>query len=495
MLTRALIAFLRIFSITLFIGAAWIVYRQVGIFESMLDRYPAGITAAGIPLGGLTREEAAARLEEAYQVPVQFVYRGAEIQALPEELGFKLNIDLMLEAAEQERMPFTQAAFLGYLRGTPYTSTIHIPLDFSLQPDVLNNFLQEIAARYDMPPTEASPYPGLPVYLPGLPGFSLEIAEAFPLVEAALVSLTDKVVVLPVVDLPARPPSYLNLEVHLKQIIELSGYQGLLGLYLQDLKTGEEIHFAINNGHDLTTNPDVPFTASSVIKIPVMISVFTRLEVEENPGTAARLERMIGHSDNTATDWLVQNVVDPVFGPLLVTEDMRKLGLENTFLAGYFAPGSPLLQRYETPANRRTDVSIALDPYNQTSPQDMGRLLSWVYSCARDGSGSLVEVFGEKINSEKCQRMIDYLILDRIPFLLQAGVPEGTQVAHKHGWVASASTGVIRDISDAAVIFTPGGDYVLAVFLYHPTQLLFEPNNLLAAELSRVVYNFFNPPQ
>jgi beta-lactamase class A len=497
MLTRTLIAFLRLFSLALFVLSGWLIYRQLGTFESSRSLYPSGITAAGISIGGLTREDAAARLKEAYEFPVELVYHEAVLQILPERFGFNLNLETMLDAADQARKPYrSRDAFFSYLRGEPYTSSLQIPLAYSLLPEGIRNFLlEEIAARYDLNPSEASPYPGLPVYLPGSPGYSLDIESALPLVEQALTSLSDRRVELPIKEHPALPPLFQNLEVHLKQIIELSGYEGLLGLYLQDLDSGKEIHFSFNDGRYISVRPDVSFTASSVIKIPVMISVFSRLEGEGGSQTASQLERMIGHSDNTATDWLVSRVVDPVYGPLLVTEDMRKLGLENTFLAGYFALGSPLLQRFETPANQRQDIQFTLDPYNQTSPSDMGRLLGWIYTCAQDGTGPLIEIYNGKIDRSDCSRMIKLLVLDKIPFLLQAGVPEGTPVAHKHGWVASASTGVIHDISDAALIFTPGGDYVLSVFLYHPRQLLFEPSNLLAASLSRAVYNFFNPPQ
>jgi hypothetical protein len=66
-------------------------------------------------------------------------------------------------------------------------------------------------------------------------------------------------------------------------------------------------------------------------------------------------------------------------------------------------------------------------------------------------------------------------------------------VAHKHGWVTDASY-VIHDMSDAAIVYTPGGDYVLTVYLYHPVQLVFDPSNKLVADLSRATYNFYNLP-
>jgi hypothetical protein len=89
--------------------------------------------------------------------------------------------------------------------------------------------------------------------------------------------------------------------------------------------------------------------------------------------------------------------------------------------------------------------------------------------------------------------MVDWLVEDHIALLIQAGVPDGTRVAHKHGWVAD-SFFVIHDMSDAAIVFTPGGNYVLVVYLYHPVQLVFDPANELVKNLSRAVYNFYNLP-
>jgi beta-lactamase class A len=87
--------------------------------------------------------------------------------------------------------------------------------------------------------------------------------------------------------------------------------------------------------------------------------------------------------------------------------------------------------------------------------------------------------------------MLDYLAKNRIGVLIQAGLPEGTQIAHKHGWITEVD-GVIHTISDAGIVYSPGGNYVLVVFLYHPVQLVFDTANLLTAQLSSAVYNFYN---
>jgi hypothetical protein len=42
------------------------------------------------------------------------------------------------------------------------------------------------------------------------------------------------------------------------------------------------------------------------------------------------------------------------------------------------------------------------------------------------------------------------------------------------------------------IVYTPGGDYVLSIFAYHPVQAVFEPVNQLFAKLSQAVYSYYN---
>jgi beta-lactamase class A len=102
----------------------------------------------------------------------------------------------------------------------------------------------------------------------------------------------------------------------------------------------------------------------------------------------------------------------------------------------------------------------------------------------------LLAVFPGEITQEECRQMIEYLANNKIGVLIEAGVPDGTRVAHKHGWVSV--NGIINTIGDAGIVYTPGGNYVLVVFLYHPQQLIWEPASKLIADLSRAVYNYYN---
>lgn len=119
----------------------------------------------------------------------------------------------------------------------------------------------------------------------------------------------------------------------------------------------------------------------------------------------------------------------------------------------------------------------------------MGLLLNDIYQCAQNGGGSLVAVFPGQIDQADCQKMILYLQEDKLGSLIQGGVPEGTIVAHKHGWDND-----LTQYSDAGIVYTPGGDYVLTIYVYNPGGGNWDIVSPMYAQLSRAVYNYFNLP-
>jgi beta-lactamase class A len=494
MYNRGSFSFLRWGSLLLILLALILTVFQLIRFSRQWAYFPPGMTIAGIPVGMLDRQQAAERLREVYSQPVVLTYNESVIHLEPATVGFSLDIDTMLAAADLERTRLTfWEAFWNYLWDRP-SAPIAIPLSATFSEDRLRTYLtSEIATRYNQPPTAAQPLVGTVNFQPGSQGTTLDLDRSVTLIESALLSTSQRSVILPLSRTSAPRPTFQNLDVLLRQTISISGFDGVIGLYLADLQTGQEISFILDRGNELPTPPDVAFTASSTIKIGIMVSVFRRLGVEPDAETVTNLVDMIAKSINPASDWLMANVLDPITGPLLVTEDMRTLGLEDTFLAGFFYTGAPLLANIDTPANSRQDIFTDPDPYNQTTPSQIGSLLVDIYQCAQSGGGALIAAFPGEITPSECQTMINYLIQDRIALLIQAGVPDGTNVGHKHGWVPDIY-GIIHDMSDAAIVFTPGGDYVLTIFMYHPVQIVFDPGNELFKDLSRAVYNYFNIP-
>jgi hypothetical protein len=80
---------------------------------------------------------------------------------------------------------------------------------------------------------------------------------------------------------------------------------------------------------------------------------------------------------------------------------------------------------------------------------------------------------------------------NKIGLLIEAGVPDGTRVAHKHGWTESPLT----SLGDSGVVFTPGGDFVLSLFFWDDQEMVWEPTSTLFSDVARAVYNYYNPPE
>lgn len=466
---------------------------QLTTYSRLRANYPASMTIAGVPVGGVDPQTATQRLLQVYGTPIEIQYAGAVIHMDPSLAGFQIDTEAMLAAADLQR---TGSSFWGgfwdYLWNRQ-TKTSDVPLIATINEDRLRTYLRdEIAPRYDVPAIAAQPIPGQTTFAAGTGGQELDANRAVILIEDALRSPTKRTVALTFQrTAPGRPPLQ-NLETLLKQIIDLSGFDGVVGLYLLDLQSGAEIHFGYDRNRPIPIEPDIAFTASSTIKIPILVSVYKNLGPVLDETNAADVLEMVTKSENPASDRLMDRIASGR-GPLAVSEDMRTVGLENTFIAGYFFDGAPLLQVFNTPSNQRSDVSTAPDIYNQTTPSDMGALLADIYQCAQSGGGALIAAFPGKINQAACQQMIEYLKRDKIGVLLEAGIPEGTQIAHKHGWISGPS-GIIQNISDAGIVYTPGGNYVIVIFVYHPVQTVWEPVSEMIAGLSQAIYNYFNLP-
>jgi hypothetical protein len=478
----------------LFLSAALVlaIISLIG-YSRQRNNYPARMTIAGVPVGGLTPTEASQRLLEVYTSPVQVMYDDAVIHIEPGVIGFQPDIESMLAAADLTR---TGGSFWGgfwdYLwnRNPPETA---IPLSASVSEERLREYLKnEIATRYDQPPAPAQPIPGGNDFTPGSPGRTLDADRAVLLITDALKSPTNRSVALSINRSAAARPTINNLEILLKQAVQTSGFDGLIGFYMMDLQTGEEIHFGMNNKEEISVDPvDIAFTASSTIKVPIVASYLINRGSTLDANTTAVISRVLGKSDNSATD-IVLGAIDINVGPLVVTQNMKQLGLNNTFINGFFFLGAPPLSpRPVTPANSRTDIFADPDPYSQTTPSEMGTLLADIYQCANNGGGALVARFPDKVDPKTCQLLIDFMAQDKLGSLIQGGVPDGTLVPHKHGYVP-ASDGVVRDTSDAGIVYTPGGDFVLSIYTYHPVTNIWDITNPMFAKLTRAVYNYFN---
>jgi beta-lactamase class A len=170
---------LRWTSVILIFAATILTVFQLIHFSRIRSIYPSGMRIAAVPVDGLDQTQAANRLVQAYAIPVELHYGDAVVQIKPSLVGFELDLEGMLTAADLQRVnkPFW-AAFWDYLWNRP-SSSGEIPLSASISQSRLRAYLKdEIAARYDEPPVASIPVAGSTSFQAGKPGTVLDRRRA-----------------------------------------------------------------------------------------------------------------------------------------------------------------------------------------------------------------------------------------------------------------------------------------------------------------------------
>jgi beta-lactamase class A/uncharacterized protein YraI len=262
------------------------------------------------------------------------------------------------------------------------------------------------------------------------------------------------------------------------------GTQKSGSVFLMDLKTGQS--FSLNSG--------VAYSAMSLIKIPILVSLYRKLDILPRKEQAQHIVEMMDCSENTATNTMIRLVGNgnAYSGAAYITETMQQLGLKNTFLLGPLDDGTKATptdvppQPISSPKTQADQTSAEPDPYSQSTPDDLGWLLSGIYQCAVDGSGPFSTTFPGAFTANECRQMVRTMRANKIGAMIEAGVPLDIPVAHKHGWIPDTH-------GDAGLVTTPGNDYVLSVMLYGKTWLNYDDSFPAIAEISRMTYNAYNP--
>jgi len=251
-------------------------------------------------------------------------------------------------------------------------------------------------------------------------------------------------------------------------------------LFVMDLQTGEAITFG----------NQIAFSGMSVIKIAILASLYSTLEVPPNAETAVDIANMMVCSENGASNALLMEMGDgdPVAGAQVVTQFLESVGLQNTYLVAPFLVPNATPAPVVAPTTEANQQLAAPDYSNQMTVDNMGWLLDGIYQCAFNNGGWLMQALPGAFDQRECRQMIGVMSDNNLgePLLMSAGVPENTQVAHKHGYINDTH-------GNAGIVFTPGGDYVMVVALHNPTWLEAEESFPLITNISRTIYNYFNP--
>ncbi|MBI4771066.1 MAG: serine hydrolase [Chloroflexi bacterium] len=475
-------------SVAATLAAVLLLAFEMVAYSRARAKMPPGLQVAGVPVGGLSREQALAQVINFYSSPLELLYGQSVILLKPAEVGFQLDTEAMLAAADQYRTddPFW-TGFWDYIWRTPGRVEV-IPLRFTYSEPEVRRFLTDVAARYDQPASAARPIPGTLGFEAGAPGQSLDVDTSTQVVGAVLQQPANRRAALALTQGRTARPTFESLSALVKQHVADQGFAGLVDVVVVDLRSGAELHLILRGGNTIPGEPDVAFAAMDLMKIPLMVETYRQWDRPPTPEVARLLTETIALSGNDRANALLAGLGngDGQAGAQNVSAALHALGLVNSFMAGPYGQ-STAPAPITTPANQREDVNTAPDVLMQTTPTDLAFLLTAIYQCAARGNGTFALLFAARITRAECQQMLEALSQNRVGVLIEAGVPEGVRVAHKQGWIGDTN-------GDAAIVFTPGGDYVLSVFLWQPDSLPWETSSPLTADLRRAVYNYFNAP-
>lgn len=297
-----------------------------------------------------------------------------------------------------------------------------------------------------------------------------------------------------------RNAHLVHAERTLRRIAERSA--GSIGIAVHHLESGDAVSV---RGRE-------PFPMASVYKLPIAVQLLTRVDRGElsldtpvpvtfsdlRPGysplrdsladtmtrrlanapaastqeavrlpLSALLARMVSHSDNTASDL----VLEQAGGPAAVTARLRSLGIadmrvdrpESQLLLDFYGVSTPppadrwtlgeVERRMDAvrPLRRRAAAErFARDPRDTATPDAMAALLTRLQR-------------GELLSPASTQRLLELMTQSPTgPGRLRGQLPRGTPVAHKTGTTGTTG-GRTAGVNDAGIITLPDGTHLVMV--------------------------------
>lgn len=486
---------LLLISIIMVLAGVGLFIFELTDFTQGENRLPAGLSVAGVNVGGQLQNRAQAAVEQAYTDPVTLYYRENPIILNPDTVGFRMSSNAMIADAmtSGEAGGGFWRRFANYLFGQDQIAIEDIPLRADYQTTALRAFLEDIALRYDRPGGRAGYDPSTLMTFPGEQGYILDIDEAMTLIDAALRRPTDRIVQLPVGAGEFSQPSLNTLEQLIISYLDTQGfvYDGLssvASVYIQDLTTGDELHI----------NSDVAFTAASTTKVGILIDYYRILDHEPTQDDAWLMANSLLCSQNSTSNLIMSNILgggDQFEGIASVTNTLQTVGATNSYITAPFVDGSAgqVFGSIEAPdTNPNPNFDTGADIYNQTTAEDLGTLFTMLYDCANYESGLMV-AYPNDFTARECRQMLELMSANDLERLLQGGIPPNVRISHKNGWFGE-STG------NAGIVFPPNGrDYVIAVFLWEDTGARGFQDYVrlwpLVEDISRAAWNYFVPEQ
>lgn len=235
----------------------------------------------------------------------------------------------------------------------------------------------------------------------------------------------------------------------------LKGYEGDWSVYIKDLSSGKTMEI---NEHSMES--------ASLIKLYIAGTIWELMEngtVTPDDRLYSALHDMIVFSDNESSNVLVRYMYDESKG-----ETFRDgLAVVNDFIKRHGFTNTEQVNGIADPSLWVSDGRV-----NSTSAADCGRLLEMIYN-------------RELISHFASFRFETLLNKQEVNYKIPAGLPEGTHISHKTGEVDDTE-------NDAAIIYTPYGDYILCIL----STNLYDTGTAVDRihEITRLVHRYFTTP-
>lgn len=268
-------------------------------------------------------------------------------------------------------------------------------------------------------------------------------------------------------------PDLMNVAADITPLID--AFDGRAGVYVKDLVTGQEIGI----------NADTLYPTASLIKVPIMIGTFDRIERGEfdyqQPLTYVD---SLFYSDADLTGELRDSATvllsEMVFLSISKSDNTASLWLQE--LAGTGTSINTWLkeQGFEnTRVNSRTDGrrdDWKVFGWGQTTPREMARLVELIYR-------------GEAVSPAASHEMLRILQRPWWDDEALSQIPPHVEVAAKSGAVSASK-------SEVVLVHAPSGPYLFCVITADQADTRWEHDNAgyeLIRAVSRILWQEFEP--
>lgn len=263
----------------------------------------------------------------------------------------------------------------------------------------------------------------------------------------------------------------------LRQKLEsaISGFHGEVGIYVQHLKTGKTVEI----------DADTLFPTASMVKIPITIGMFDRIEKQE-----IDYDTVLTYRDSLLYEG------EDILGSF---KDGEKIALAKVLMLMVTTSDNTASLWCQLLAGSGTAINhwLAENGFEQTrvNSRTAGRdghwrKYGWGQTTPREMAGLLRKIHQGKVISARASERI-YRNLVRIYFDSQSlsQIPPYIQVASKSGSLNQSR-------SEVVLVNAPHGDYVFCVITKNQKDESWSSNNegyVLLREVSRVLWNHFEP--